>query len=206
MAQNEANLSDHPPPNLSDLDEDEQHREVYARAALAFYFAQVFEQGLVHAVYAGQLVDGSLVKDFKSADDFHDLIDKKTAGAVVSLLRRHLELEPELDALLAEALRNRNFLIHRFFVERAELFFYEEGRQLMIEELHQTTQVFRRADKHLETVFFEQGGKFGLTRELVSYLFTALKNEARPGGRPTFEIVEEVMRQAGRKSRPASDQ
>src|SRR5664280_2288143 len=60
----------HEPPHLTEFDEEEQDREVYAWAGLALYWAQVFEQGLIHALYACQVVDGTLAQNFSSADDF----------------------------------------------------------------------------------------------------------------------------------------
>jgi hypothetical protein len=118
----------HPVPDLDELDDDEQAREVYARAGLALYYAQVFEQGMIHTVYARQIVNGTITAEFNTADAFHRVVDSQTAGTILARLRRHLSLDPELDAMCTEALRLRNFLAHHFFSERSELFFSQQGR------------------------------------------------------------------------------
>jgi hypothetical protein len=41
------------------MGEADQNKEVHGWAGLAFYFAQIFEQGLIHGLYAVRVVDGS---------------------------------------------------------------------------------------------------------------------------------------------------
>jgi hypothetical protein len=192
-------------PNLNDFEDWEQKREVFAWAGRAIYYAQVFEQSVVNTLYIGQLIDGSLATNFSSADEFHAVIEKQTAGQVTKQLRRHLELSHELDVTLTNALNRRNFLAHRFFVERVELFMHQEGRQLMLGELHQAIQLFVDADRQLEAVMFSHSEKFGLTSELAVKMVNALMAEAGPGGRSAAAIAEEIMGAAGYSRQQSTD-
>jgi hypothetical protein len=186
----------HPVPDLGELDENEQAREIYARAGLALYYAQVFEQGMIHTVYAGQIVNGTIASEFNTAEAFHRVVDSQTAGAILVRLRRHLDLAPELDAVCVEALRLRNFLAHHFFSERSELFFNQEGRRLMLDELQTMIRTFGQADRRLEVLMIEMHERIGLKRETVERIVQALADESRPGGRTSAEVVDEMMRDA----------
>ena len=46
-------------PDLRSMGEADQNKEVHGWAGLAFYFAQIFEQGLIHVLYAVRVVHGS---------------------------------------------------------------------------------------------------------------------------------------------------
>jgi hypothetical protein len=48
----------------------------------------------------------------------------------------------DLEGLLTEALKKRNFLTHHFFRERAELFMSRHGREKMIQELERAQKIF----------------------------------------------------------------
>lgn len=183
----------HEPPDLADLDEDDQCREVYAWAGLAMYFAQVFEQSVIHTTYAARVVDGTLVQEFSSADDYYEMTASKPLGPLLARLRNHVELPADIDAHCSDAHRLRNFLIHHFFSDRIELFGHQDGRQLMLGELHGSIQAFAQADKELEQVMFRLGERFGLTRDVVNTLFTELHENWAPGGRSQAEIVAETM-------------
>ena len=125
----------HDPPDLATMDEDDQHREVYAWAGLALYEAQVFEQGVTNVLFAARLVDRSIVDEFATADEFYARQESKPLGPVLQALRRHLPLDQSIDARCGEAHRLRNFLVHRFFAERIELFATVDGRQTLLAEL-----------------------------------------------------------------------
>jgi hypothetical protein len=82
----------HDPPDLAEMDEEDQAKEIYTWAGLALYYAQVFEQGVIHAMYAARVVDGSLAGQFQSADEFHALVDRLMLGKLLNALREHFPL------------------------------------------------------------------------------------------------------------------
>ena len=96
-------------PDLDDMDEAEQKREVYAWAGLALYFAQVFEQSMIHASYVAQIADGTLAAKFASADDFHALVDRQTAGTLIHRVFKHTAISLEAAELCAECVVKRKF-------------------------------------------------------------------------------------------------
>ena len=181
-------------PDLDEMDEAEQNREVYAGAGLALYFAQVFEQGMIHAVYLAQIANGTLAMEFSSADAFHEVVDKQTAGAIIKRVFKHAALSAEVADHCAECVEKRNFLAHRFFSERSELFFHPGGRRLMLEELRVMIETFQCADAELEAVMFGYGEKINFTPDLVQQLMRAISEEAHPVGRNPQEVVDEIIR------------
>lgn len=186
----------HPVPDLDALDEAEQTREVYAWAGLALYYAQVFEQGMIHTVYAGQIVNGTITAEFNTADAFRRVVDSQTAGTILKRLKQHVTLDTESDDMCAEALRLRNFLAHHFFSDRSELFFSQQGRRLMLEELRAMTQVFGQVDRHLQAVMIDMHERVGLRRETFDKVFQAMKTAAETGGQLSDEAIDEIMREA----------
>lgn len=160
------------------MDEDDQHREVYAWAGLALYEAQVFEQGVTNLLFAARLTDRSIVDDFATADEFYDKQESRPLGPVLRALRRHLSLDPSVDMRCGEAHRLRNFIVHRFFAERIELFATRDGRQLLIAELHDAVLAFRAADGALLALFLALGNAFGLTDELLQKEMADIWREA----------------------------
>lgn len=168
----------HEPPDLALLDEDDQHREVYAWAGLALYYAQVFEQAVINVIYAAQLADGTLAAAFRSSDEFFTTHGDQTLGRLLAALRQHLSLPEDVGRQCSEALRRRNFLVHHFFAERVELFVHEQGRQLLLAELHAAITIFRQGDQELENVMFCIGRRWGITREAVAHELEALRQRA----------------------------
>ncbi|HEY0704256.1 MAG TPA: hypothetical protein VGD60_15905 [Candidatus Acidoferrales bacterium] len=61
---------------------------------------------------------------------------KRTMGALLVEMRKHVRFgDDEIDAKIALALDRRNFLIHRFFLERAKKFESGKGRMELLAEL-----------------------------------------------------------------------
>lgn len=185
-----------PVPDLTVMDDEEQHREVYAWAGLALYYAQVFEQGMIHAAYVAQIENNTLVREFTSAEDFQGVVDRQTAGKIIRRVREHVTLSPELEAICLACVDRRNFLAHRFFSERSDSFARREGRQQMLEELREMIVGFQTADAGLERAMFEHGKAINFTPTLVRRIFEPLKAELESGStRDPKEVTLEVLRQ-----------
>ena len=182
-------------PDLALMDDQDQHREVYAWAGLALYYAQVFEQGMIRAAYVAQIENNSLVSEFTSAEDFHGVADRETAGKIIRRVREHVALSPELEAICLACVDRRNFLAHHFFSERSDSFARLEGRQQMLEELREMIVGFQTADSGLERVMFEHGKAINLTPTLVRRIFEAWNSELESASaRDPKEVVHEVLR------------
>jgi hypothetical protein len=169
------------PPDLRDMDEGEQAHEIYAWAGLALYYAQVFEQQLIHTLYVVKAIHGSLSAEFTSSDEFTDVVDRLTAGKVATLLRRHFVLSHELDESVRLALSQRNFLIHHYFSQRIQSLYNLTGRLGVLDELHQMVCLFHETDFDLTELMFDQGSELGFTPDLTEHLFTELTARAAVG-------------------------
>ena len=63
-------------------------------------------------------------------------LQKKTMGALLNEFRKYVTIDDSMvEQCLYNPLEKRNFLIHRFFLERDEKFRTEKGRMEMMQEL-----------------------------------------------------------------------
>ncbi len=133
------------PLEIPDPDYDDP-KEVYAFFGLAAYGAQILEQELVllaSVLHMGAA--GSLTGEWVNA--LMDRIEAKTFGSILHEARALMTVPDDLDGLLAEALRERNRLIHRFFAAHATDFLSRAGRREMIDELRAAIALFSAADE-----------------------------------------------------------
>ena len=131
------------------MDEDEHHKEVYAYFGRAVYHA-FFDQ---HAAL--------------------------TMGNLIRALRRVASIPDDLEAQLKIALEKRKFLVHHYFREKIMLFTTERGRDQMIEDFNQYTDVFISADRRLDSIIEPINVRYGLTPEKLDVLLNELIAEHR---------------------------
>jgi hypothetical protein len=168
----------HDPPDLRDMDESDQHREVYAWAGLALYYAQVLEEGVLALIFAVRATDGTLRRDFETADDFFEAHASRTLGQLLRDMRQHVDLPAGIEHDTRDALAKRNFLVHHFFKDRIELAFTVAGRQQVIHELHEAVELFVHADEQLTELMFIHSQYIGLTPEAVEREFAEWRSRA----------------------------
>lgn len=75
--------------------------------------------------------------------------EKRTAGQLVSMLRKHIKVSPGLETGLEEALKARNYLIHRVFTDNVERMRRPEGRQELVREIRSRRAKVRKAHERL---------------------------------------------------------
>ncbi|MEB3263528.1 MAG: hypothetical protein VKJ66_04060 [Synechococcus sp.] len=165
--------------------DDEQVKEVYARFGLAVYFAQVLEHGIVNALVVLYLIP-TRRHLARSADEWAGEVDafmdrhfQAPMGRMMSSLRDVTYVDDDLEQLLNEALRKRNWLVHHFFRERASEFMSSPGREQMISEIDGCRDLFQSADKRLEAIVVPLRRKAGLTDELFAREYERMQKEAR---------------------------
>src|SRR5438034_11431655 len=113
---------------------DEHIREVYAYFGLAAYFGQVLEHGIVNAMVILRLPN----RDRFTRGDIDAFMDQQfenTLGKLIKTLRAEIALPADLEGILKQALKLRNWLCHDYFRERAREFMTEAGRAGMLAEL-----------------------------------------------------------------------
>lgn len=126
-------------------DHDYQMREIYTQYGLALSMAQAVEYGVVVALLSARTAQG----EFADLDDFNAAWNEHNNWTLGRLLRRlapSLGGDSELQAVLDEALRKRNELVHRFFREHSDDFNSAEGRESMLTEFHLAQGLFGQAD------------------------------------------------------------
>ena len=125
--------------------EEGQLNAVYACLGSAAQHGQLFEVALSDFLLA---YNGLLKKSFKLADleAVKTSLQKKTMGALLADFKKHLKVSDEaVSASLRDALRKRNFLIHRYFRDRQTKSESEQGRLNMLAELVEVGEVLKKA-------------------------------------------------------------
>ena len=112
-------------------------------------------------------------------EDLHLANQKRTLGNLLKDFRKYVRLEESTDAIMADALEKRNFLIHRYFWERAAYILTPGGRDKMIDELIDIENVFICADAAADAVTRAGAKVLGVTDELIAEEFTKFRDDAK---------------------------
>jgi hypothetical protein len=75
--------------------------------------------------------------------------DKKTAGQLMKLLKKHVTVSEGIEVALEEALAARNTLIHRVLIDNAERMPQAETREALVREIRMLRTQVQRAKKLL---------------------------------------------------------
>ncbi len=155
-------------PEIPEPDYDDP-KEVYAFFGLAYYQAAVLEHGVLNLAVA------MLAKNVPgiAADDVEKLFesfDNQTFGQVINAAKSKFDIGSELEADLSDALKQRNYLAHRFFIVHAENFKVSSGRRIMIEELTKILKHLMSVDTRMDEIWMKAWESFGLTKELIEKL------------------------------------
>ncbi len=156
---------------MNEDSKDERVKTVYAHFGLALYLAQVLEHSLANALMYAELLPRRAGKPVSRKqwraefDGFMNQQFERTLGRLIRGLGKATTVSTNLECLLTDALKTRNFLAHHFFRERAESFMSRDGRDRMIEELEQAQKLFEVADERLTEVAKPLRERYGLTDE-----------------------------------------
>ena len=162
---------------MSTDDREEHVKTVCAHFGLAMYLAQVLEHGLVNALLFLELLPkraGTPVPRKVWEAEFDAFLDRNfemTLGRMIRNLKAVVSVPSDLEACLSDALRERNFLAHSYFRERADEFMSRPGRGIMTKELEAAQALFVRADQRLSEVTKGGREKYGITDEKAEELF-----------------------------------
>ena len=110
--------------------EEGQLNAVFACFGSVVQHAQLFEQGLTRFL----VMYNKILSDSVTIDDIGD---KMTMGQLLGKVRQYVELSDEsIEKGFTIALNERNYLIHRFFLERNSHLESTEGRIKLLYELN----------------------------------------------------------------------
>lgn len=177
--------------DLSHLDPESHHvREVYAHYGLAMYWAQCLEQSIFqHLLFFDHFPKA--VKSYTTAEDWIVAIDryearelKQTMGRLIYRLREAGQTTSSIEQCLDGALKNRNWLAHGYFSDRAVDFMSPSGRDRMLEELGVLKGQFVSTSEKIDEITMPVARRYGLTAEKLAEIEAQLLAEQAwaPGG------------------------
>jgi hypothetical protein len=166
-----------PVPEIPEPDSAEV-KEVFAYFGLCAYYSQVLEQGITNLA-VGLRLRGVASLSSRDVDELFGVMGKKTMGQLLSAVREHISVSPDLDSALVAALKDRNHIAHRYFVVHDIDFASIAGRSEMIAELRDITRRLQAADRKLEAITDELWESLGLTQEVVEQEFARMQDLAR---------------------------
>lgn len=140
--------------------------EVFAFFGLAAYHGQVLEQELIILAVMLHLSGRTRVTQ-ADVDASFDTFETRTFGQLLREARSLIAVPADLDAKLAEALRRRNDLAHRFFARRSEDSMSDAGRIDMIDELRNTILLFEEVDAAVTAIREPLSERLGISREMA---------------------------------------
>jgi hypothetical protein len=104
-------------PDLNSVLDEDRVTDVCMFFGAAAYYAQLFEEATAQVLKGYRrlaiLHDGGIPGDIDEQS-----LNKNTLGLLLKKLRRHFELDTEIDGALSQALGKRNYLMHEFFRRR----------------------------------------------------------------------------------------
>lgn len=89
-----------------------------------------------------------------------------------------MPISPDVDALLGQALRERNRLTHRFFADHSTDLISRAGRREMIEELRASIELFNAADDAATRIRRPLAERLGIDPKLAQALYEEAITEA----------------------------
>ena len=152
---------------MDTLDADaHQRRETFARYGLAMYHAQCVEKSLAI------LVSTVFNKEFLASDssrrgEIQDEVFSKTIGRLLVRIRKQIVVPPSLDQALNDAWQKRNWLAHEYFWARAGAIITTRGRDQMINELAELSDVFSNLDARLTAIYEAWSKKVGIPQAVI---------------------------------------
>lgn len=159
---------------------DEQHKDVYAYAGLALYWAQCFEMSLTNALMLYERATNTKVT-VEELESLETALRQKTLGGLLNRAKKVVALDPKTTEKIDAALEARNFLAHHFFQDRATHFLTVGGRTEMIEELQTMQEKFAVADTLAMALCGALCEAIGITKEVLDAEFKRTYSEATGG-------------------------
>jgi len=130
---------------------------LFFEAGAALLDCQTFEYvvGLL-LYYLG--LHGHPELDYEKIGLILDNVDKKTAGQLIAMLKKHIVVSEGIEQALEHALTARNQLIHRVLVDNIEKIVREEPRAAIVKEVRRLRGQVRACEKVLRPFlqYFEE--------------------------------------------------
>ncbi|MGB9128124.1 MAG: hypothetical protein WCB97_00600 [Thiobacillus sp.] len=136
------------------MDEFEQRKKnllqpIYFEAGAALYDCQSFEFGIAYLLYLFSRL-GVTGLDTKRAESILEDEEKKTAGQLIGMLKRHLTVSDGIEEKLTVALQARNKLVHRYLIENVERMIDPNEHENLVREIRALRSQVRSSHQQLE--------------------------------------------------------
>lgn len=139
-------------------------RDVLAEFGDAYFYSESLHRELCYDYTLLSFDDPSQVTGPRLIEVLESSFNT-TLGQIIKLLEKHIP--SDLYILLVDALKTRNFLAHRFWFERVQLMYSEEGLYSLIAELSKYRMQFHIADQKVMEFFQPLQETFGINQELI---------------------------------------
>ena len=152
-------------PQIPEPDYDDP-KEVYAFFGLAYYQAAVLEHGVLNLAVAmvAKNISGVTVDN---VDKLYESFDRETFGHIINAAKSTFAIPSDLEADLAIALKQRNYLAHRFFVVHDIDLMDPSGRKKMIDELIKILKHLKSVDTRMDALWMTAWEALGITKEWI---------------------------------------
>lgn len=175
---------------MTDQEESDQTRDVYAHFGLALYLAQCLEQSIFqHLLFVDHfpraLAAHKTHEEWIGAFDAYEA--RELGQTLGKLIRRWKEVGQPTDVIegkLKEALNYRNWLAHGYFADRATSFVTPQGREGMLDELRSMQAIFRDAAELIDEATRPIAQRFGLTEDVIEKLVSELLSRGDASNKP----------------------
>ena len=157
--------------------EDERFKDVYAHAGLALYWCQCFEKTLENILLLQARLTNRRIS-LADLDRYEGQIEAQALGRLLKDVRQQVTFDKRAETTIADALSKRNFLVHRFFKERAAVWYAPQGTERLIAELESIQTLLREADTYASAISTRLGERLGLTTEILQDALEKLRSEA----------------------------
>jgi hypothetical protein len=124
---------------------------LFVEAGAALMECQGFEYGIALLLYHFSRL-GVVEIDPRQTTAIMENEEKKTAGQLITILKKHCEVSDSMKGNLTAALRARNKLIHRVLIDNAEKIPKPETRKELIKEIRELRSTVRKADQSIRTI------------------------------------------------------
>jgi hypothetical protein len=162
-------------------EDDDHHKDVFAHAGLALYFAQVFEESLIVYLASTTLKEKGHPHTHDEYIEIDSVFRARTLGSLIRDAKQKFSFTDDEAKIIDLALKDRNYLAHHFFKDHATKWTTENGRDFLIEHLESYKEHFEIAtdaiDRHLVNVY----KYYNITEEKLRLMVQAMIDSEHDG-------------------------
>ncbi len=129
---------------------------LYIEAGAALMDCQGFEYGIALMLHHFARIGVKGLDPRKTTAIMEDE-EKKTAGQLMHMLKKHAQVSDTMEEKLAAALKARNKIIHRILIDNAEKIPNQETRKELIREIRNLRSTIQDADKIVREIVNDLG-------------------------------------------------